>query len=84
MRGRRVECWFLWLREGAALEAIDDVHRVPRGYVAGERSLEGSEELIWLGSYGKPLTVLTAPGHEERIAEPEELQGWWAPRCGRR
>ena len=84
MRGGRVEYWFLWLRGGAALEALDDTHRVPLGSVAGECSLEGSEGLIGLGSYGEPLTVLTVAGLEERIGEREELQGSWAPRCGRR
>ncbi len=54
------------------------------GMAAGERSLEGSEGLIGLGSYGKPVTVLTVPGLEERIPEREQLQGLWAPRCGRR
>ncbi len=66
------------------MEAIDDMHRVPRGEVAGKCSLEGSEELIGLGSYGETLTVLTVAGLEERITVREELHGSWAPRCGRR
>lgn len=64
----------------------DDTCEV-RDWFGGECCLEMEEEVVGLGSYGKTLTVLTAPDLEQQIAEleeAEELRESWTPRFRRR
>lgn len=54
-------------------------------WFSGRYSIEITEEVIGLGSYGKTLTVLTAPDlpDPEEIEEEEELIESWEPRFRR-
>jgi hypothetical protein len=55
-------------------------------WFAGDRSIQITEEVIGLGSYGKTLTVLTTVDLEEKLEEIEEeenLNDSWIPRFRR-
>ena len=57
-----------------------------RDWFGGEQSIEITEEVIGLGSYGQTLTVLTALDIDEQIEEIEEeedLDESWTPRFRR-
>lgn len=64
------------------IEATSDL----QDWFASDLSIEITEQVIGLGSYGKTLTVLTAPHLEdemEEIDEEEEFVESWRPRFGR-
>lgn len=58
-------------------------------WLGGSRSVQGTEEVIGLGSYGKTLTVLTCPSlvdetyQEDEGDEEENLIESWTPRFHR-
>lgn len=48
----------------------------------GGRSIDGKEEVIGLGAYGKTLTILTCPNYptDGEVTEDDELEASWTPR----
>lgn len=84
-------------RNTATSQLNADPNRVARGeraeadidimnWLGGSRSVQGTEEVIGLGSYGKILTVLTYPSlvdetyQEDEGDDEESLIESWAPR----
>lgn len=54
-----------------------------RDWFGGRRALDGFEEVIGLGGYGKTLTVLTTEVTDEDEDEDAELEESWTPRFKR-